>query len=176
MKTSVRGRAHVFGADLDMDTDVLPHKYAALYPFEGDKLRAHLFEEVRPGFANQVQPGDVIVAGANFCKGKPHPQALIAMAELGLSVLCESMPFATYRGAISRGILCHRNATDITSLASDGDIVAHNYLTGTFVNESTGVSAQFAPLPERLLEMMALGGMKPMLAAWAKAKAEAQQE
>ncbi|WP_072343625.1 hypothetical protein [Devosia enhydra] len=113
-----------------MDTDVLPHKYAATYPFDGEKLKVHLFEQVRPGFADHCAPGDVIIAGPGFCSGKPHPQALIAMAELGLSVLCESMPFATYRGAISRGILCHRNATGITSIVADGDLVAHNFLTG----------------------------------------------
>lgn len=173
MKTFVRGKAHVFGHDLDMDTDVLPHKYAATYPFDGEKLKAHLFEQVRPGFAEQCQPGDLIIAGKNFCMGKPHPQALIAMAELGLSVLCESMPFATYRGAISRGILCHRNANGISGLVKDGDTVAYDYLIGEFMNETTSASAHFEPLPERLLEMMALGGMKPMLAAWAKSRAHA---
>lgn len=164
----VRGRCHVFGHDLGMDTDVMPHKYSKIYPFDGGKLKAHLFEEVRPGFHEQVEPGDIIVAGRNFAKGKPHPQGLIAIAELGLSVLCESMPFYAFRGAISRGILIHRGCEGISALVEDGDTIRYDFRTGEFANEARGTTAQFAPLPGRLLDMILIGGMKPMLAEWAK--------
>ncbi|WP_341862046.1 hypothetical protein [Gymnodinialimonas sp. 57CJ19] len=166
----IHGRCHVFGHDMGMDTEVLPHAYAQLYPFDAEKLKHHLFERVREGFAAQCRPGDIIVAGRNFAHGKPHPQALIAIAELGLHVLCESMPFYAYRGAISRGVLIHRDCAGVTDMVADGDIASHDFSTGAFHNETNGKSANFSPLPERLLDMIQIGGMKPMLAQWRKAQ------
>jgi 3-isopropylmalate/(R)-2-methylmalate dehydratase small subunit len=167
-----RGRCHKFGHDMGMDTEVLPHKYSKVYPFDAEKLVPHLFETVVPEFHKKVQKGDFIVAGRNFAGGKAHPQGLIAIAALGLEILCESMPFNAYRGAISRGIRCSRHCPGITELVSDGDMIRHDFLTGQFLNETTGATAQFAPIPERLLNMMLIGGMKPMLAQWAKDQAQ----
>ena len=166
----MRGRCHKFGHDMGIDTEVLPHRYSKLYPFDAEKLVPHLFETVTPDFHLRTSPGDFIIAGKNFAAGKAHPQGLIAMAALGLNLLCESMPFNAYRGAISRGIRCSRHCPGILELVSDGDMIRHDFLTGRFVNETTGKEAQFAPIPERLLNMMLLGGMKPMLIEWAKAR------
>jgi 3-isopropylmalate/(R)-2-methylmalate dehydratase small subunit len=170
---TIRGTCHKFGHDLHMDTDVLPHKYAYTYPFDTEKLIPHLFEEVRSGFHKTTKPGDFIVAGRNFAFGKAHPQALIAIAGLELQLLCESMPFAAYRGAISRGIVCHRACKGITELVDDGDDIEMNFATGTFVNHTRGTRADFPPVAQRLLDMMLLGGVKPMLERWRDEQAAA---
>lgn len=161
-----KGRCHKFGHDLDMDDEIMPAKYILTYPFEVEKLTPHLFETIRPGFHLQVRPGDFIIAGRNFAKGKPHPQGLMVIAALKLNILCESMPFATYRGAVSRGILCHRNCPGISDMVNDGDTLEYNFLTGQFHNETTGARSSFPPLPQHFLEMMLLGGMRPMLERW----------
>jgi 3-isopropylmalate/(R)-2-methylmalate dehydratase small subunit len=162
----LRGRCHKFGHDLHMDTHVMPYKYIALHGFDSEALVPHLFEEVAPDFNRRVQPGDFIIAGRNFAFGKPHSQGLIAIAALKLRLLCESMPFATYRGAISRGIVCHRRCVGISDLVSDGDTVEMDFAAGEFLNVTTGARANFPAVDAQLLETMLLGGMKPALRRW----------
>jgi 3-isopropylmalate/(R)-2-methylmalate dehydratase small subunit len=169
--TRLRGRCHKFGHDLHMDTHVMPYKYIALHGFDAEQLVPHLFEEVIPDFHRQVQPGDFIIAGRNFAFGKPHSQGLIAIATLKLRLLCESMPFATYRGAISRGIVCHRRCAGISELVSDGDIVELDFSTGAFANVTTGAFTRFPAVEPQLLETMLIGGMKPMLKRWREQQA-----
>lgn len=162
----LRGRCRKFGDDMHMDTKVMPYKYIHLHGFDADKLVPHLFEEVTPGFHESVEPGDFIIAGRNFAFGKAHPQGLIAIAALKLRLLCESMPFASYRGAISRGIVCHRRCAGITGLVNDGDTVEMDFATGEFLNVTTGATARYDPVQTDLLAMMLLGGMRPMLEKW----------
>jgi 3-isopropylmalate/(R)-2-methylmalate dehydratase small subunit len=171
--TRLRGRCHKFGSDLHMDTAVMPYKYIALHGFDAEALVPHLFEEVTPDFHKRVQPGDFIVAGRNFAFGKPHSQGLIAIATLKLRLLCESMPFATYRGAISRGIVCHRRCAGISDLVNDGDTIEMDFATGEFLNVTTGARATFPAVDGQLLDTMLLGGMKPMLRQWRDRQAAA---
>lgn len=164
--TRLSGRCHKFGHDLNMDVHVMPYKYIALHGFDAEALVPHLFEEVAPEFHRRVAPGDFIIAGRNFAIGKPHSQGLIAIAALKLRLLCESMPFYGYRGAISRGIVCHRRCVGISELVNDGDAVEMDFATGEFVNVTTGATAQYPPVQRDLLETMLIGGMKPMLEQW----------
>ena len=164
--TRLRGRCHKFGHEMHMDTKVMPYKYIHLHGFDAEKLVPHLFEDVAPGFHERAQPGDFIVAGRNFAFGKAHSQGLIAIATLKQGLLCESMPFNSYRGAISRGIVCHRRCTGITDLVNDGDTIEMDFATGVFTNVTTGATAQFGPVQRDLLDMMLVGGMRPMLAKW----------
>lgn len=166
LNTVLRGRCHKFGHDLYTDVQVMPYKYGALFPFDAEKLVPHLFEEVAPDFHQRTQAGDFIVAGRNFAQGKSHVQGFLAMAALKLNLLCESMPYKSYRGVISRGIAVHRRCEGISELVNDGDIIEMDYATGRFINVTTGATAQYAPVQKDLLETMLLGGTGPMLERW----------
>ncbi len=166
VSSRMRGRCHKFGHEMHMDTKVMPYKYIGLHGFDAEKLVPHLFEEVTPDFYQCAKPGDFIIAGRNFAFGKAHSQGLIAIATLKLALLCESMPFNSFRGAISRGIMCHRRCGGVTDLVNDGDTVEMDFATGSFLNVTTGARAQYAPVQRDLLEMMLLGGMRPMLEKW----------
>lgn len=166
----LRGRCHKFGHDMFTDTKLMPYKYGALYPFDAEKLIPHLFEDVVPEFYKRTQPGDFIVAGRRFAYGKSHAQGFIAMAALKLNLLCESMPYKSYRGVIGRGIVTHRRCEGIGELVNDGDIIEMDYATGEFLNLTTGAKAQYAPVQSMLLDMMMLGGTAPMLMRWRDAR------
>jgi 3-isopropylmalate/(R)-2-methylmalate dehydratase small subunit len=170
--STLRGRCHKFGDDIFTDTKLLPYKYGALYPFDAEKLVPHLFEEVTPDFHKRTQPGDFIVAGKRFAYGKSHPQGFIAMAALKLNLLCESMPYKSYRGAIGRGIVTHRRCEGIAAIVNDGDEIEMDFATGELRNLSSGASAQYAPVQPMLLEMMLEGGTSAMLARWRDAHPE----
>jgi len=166
VSSKFRGRCHKFGDDMEIDTKVMPYKYKVLYPFDAEKLVPHLFEEVTRDFYKKVNPGDFVIAGRNFACGKPHPQGFMAIAALKLVLLCESMLFSGYRGAISSGIVCHRHCVNICALVNDGDMVEMDFATGVFRNITTGASEKYAAIPPDFLAMMMLGGMKPMLKKW----------
>ena len=54
-------------------------------------LRPACMAEYTPGFADEVAPGDLLVAGRNFGYGHPHDQAMSVMREIGIScVVAES--------------------------------------------------------------------------------------
>lgn len=164
--TKLKGRCHKLGHEMHMDTKVMPYKYIALHGFDAEKLVPHLFEDVVPDFYKRTQPGDFIVAGKNFAFGKAHSQGLIAIAALGLRLVCESMPFNSFRGAISRGIVCHRRCEGITDLVNDGDMIEFDFAKGEFHNLTTGAQKNYNPVHPDLLQMMLVGGMKPMLKQW----------
>lgn len=165
-RTRLRGRCHKFGDDLNMDVHVMPYKYIALHGFDTDALVPHLFEDIVPEFYKRTQPGDFIIAGRNFACGKPHPYGLMAIASLKLRLLCESMPFYAFRGAISRGIVCHRRCEGVSAIVNDGDTVEMDFGTGEFLNVTTGATARYASVQRDLLDTMLIGGMKPMLQKW----------
>lgn len=172
----LRGRAHVFGHDMLTDVHVMPYKYGALYPFDAEKLVPHLFEDVVPEFHKRTAPGDFIIAGRRFAHGKSHIQGFLAMATLGLRLLCESMPYKSYRAAIGRGVVTSRRCEGITAMVDDGDTVEMDFATGEFTNVTSGATALFPPVQPALLEMMLLGGTLPMLARWRDERARRAPE
>lgn len=160
------GVCHKFGDDVRHDNGLMPFKYVIDRVYDPEVLKDHLCEDVRPDLLSRVKPGDIIVAGKNFGKGKPHVQGYIAMRRHGIGVLCESMPFLTYRAAVGVGLLFLTDCAGVTELVSDGDRIEVDFLSGQFQNHSTGVSKQFEPLPDGLRDMVALGGTTGVLRKW----------
>jgi 3-isopropylmalate/(R)-2-methylmalate dehydratase small subunit len=161
-----RGRCYKFGDNIPLDNAIMPVRFAVTHVFDVATLLPHLFSGLRPGFAEEAKRGDFIVAGRSFCAGKAHPQGLIAIAHLGLAILCESMPFNAYRGAVSRGVLCNRNCQGVLELVDDGDDLEMNYATGHFINHTRNLEHDFPPIEGGLLGMMTGGGMYGMLRRW----------
>ncbi len=165
-KGTLKGRCYKLGNNVPLDNAVMPVRFAVTHEFDPAVLLPHLFAELIPGFLERVRPGDIIVAGPNFCSGKAHPQGLIAMATLGIGILCESMPFNAYRGAVSRGILCNRNCKEVTRLTEDGDEIEMDFASGKFLNHTRGIEHEFPSIEPQLLSIMIGGGMHEMLRRW----------
>jgi 3-isopropylmalate/(R)-2-methylmalate dehydratase small subunit len=166
MNWKLSGVCHKFGDDVRHDNGLMPFKYVSDRVYDPEVLKEHLCEDERPDLRSRVKPGDIIVAGKNFGKGKPHVQGYIAMRHLGMGVLCESMPFLTYRAAVGCGLLFLSDCAGVTGLVSDGDRIEVDFLSGNFVNHTTDVNRQFAPLPDGLRDMVALGGTTGVLRKW----------
>jgi 3-isopropylmalate/(R)-2-methylmalate dehydratase small subunit len=93
----------IFRLGDDIDTDQLA---PGVYMKGGiEALAAHCLEGVRPGFAQEVTPGDVLVAGRNFGVGSSREQAAEALKHLGLAgVVALSFAGIFYRNAINLGL------------------------------------------------------------------------
>lgn len=94
----------VWRVGADIDTDALAP--GAYMKFGIDEIARHCLQRVRPEFAGQVQPGDVLVAGPNFGIGSSREQAASALVRLGVAaVIAPSFNGLYFRNAFNVGLL-----------------------------------------------------------------------
>ena len=146
-----------FGAEID--TDVLAP--GAWMKHGVDVIAQHCLESVRPEFAAQVRPGDVLVAGPNFGIGSSREQAAAALRHLGVAaVVAPSYSGLFFRNAFNVGLLlltC-KEAKKIL----DGDALTFDARAGT-VRRARGEVLACEPIPGFLLDMVEAGGLLPQL-------------
>ena len=101
---ALRGRvAFVFEeADFDVDQIVGVENIRLTDP---DALAACAMRRFDPGFAEQVEPGDVVVGAENFGYGHPHFAPMIGLRRLGVrAVIAESFRHRLLAGGDCRGL------------------------------------------------------------------------
>lgn len=143
----------------DIDTDVLAPGHAMKHGI--DKIATYCLESVRPEFASQVRPGDVIVAGANFGIGSSREQAASVLVKLGVAaVIAPSFSGLYFRNAFNVGLLlltCPEAA-----LLQEGEQVVLD-TNKLVVISGTGKLLACDPIPEFLLAMVRSGGLMNQL-------------
>ena len=93
----------LFGDDVDTD-QIVPGRYAPYMNSEAE-LRKYPFIEARPEFAQDVQPGDIIVAGRNFGCGSSREYAPRALTAVGVAaIIAPSFARIFYRNALNLGL------------------------------------------------------------------------
>ncbi len=149
-------RAWKFGESLNTD-EIIPARFnLTIVPQE---LAQKAFCEVRPDFAPNVQPGDVVVADANFGCGSSREHAPIAIRGAGVKVvIAASFARIFFRNAINIGLPimeCPAAAAGI----EDGDEVDVDLSNGKIYNRTRGTEFQAAPLPAFVLKISEAGGI-----------------
>ncbi len=156
--TEIRGRAWLFGNEVD--TDVLAPGLYMKGPMA--EMARHCLESVDPDFAANVQDGDIVLAGANFGIGSSREQAAQVLTMLGIkAVVAKSFGGIFYRNALNFGLLAVTCQADLQIAA--GDIVSVDGAGGVIKNELTGAVFACDPVPEHLLAMVKAGGLVPHL-------------
>jgi 3-isopropylmalate/(R)-2-methylmalate dehydratase small subunit len=161
-----RGKCHLLGNDIPHDGGVIRFDLVTARVQDPAQLIPHLFDEIDPSLKHKLKPGDFIVAGQNFFCGKAHNQGMIAMKALGLRVLCESMPFRSFRAATGVALPCLIRCTGITRLIADGDEIEADFETGMVNNLTANWSKAYPAIPSEIKAIIEEGGMRGMLAAW----------
>ena len=164
-----RGICHVFGDDIPLDEGVMAFKYAIGRVTDPQELIPHLFEAIDTTFATRVRHGDIVIAGSNFGCGKAHMQGFIAMAALGMGVLCGSMPYKSHRGAIARGVPVLTGCENIAAFVCAGDDLEIDFVSGHARNHTQGTQTRVAPLAPILADLVAQGGLRGALTAYLQA-------
>lgn len=154
MSTS-SGRAWKFSSDISSDQLI-----SARHVFEFDPrlLRQHLLAEVRPEFAQQAQPGDVIVAGRNFAHGSNHSHPFLAMKALGVGLLARSLSRGPFRLAIFMGVPVLLASAEVLDAIDDGHRLDIDFRSGAIRNVTTGKQMQVEPLAPFLQDIVNAGG------------------
>ncbi len=155
----LRGKARVFGDHVNTDYIISGrYKFKTL---DMKELSKHVMEDLRPGFAEEIEPGDFIVAGINFGCGSSREQAPLAIINAGISaVLASSFARIFYRNCINKGLPVVE--CDTWGIA-EGDELEVDLETGTIKNVTQGTTLVAAPLPGVMSAILAEGGLTAYL-------------
>jgi 3-isopropylmalate dehydratase small subunit len=155
MKDELRGKAWVFGNNVDTD-QIIPAEY--LVTMDKDELAKHAFENAMPEFAGSVKKGDIIVAGRNFGCGSSREHAPRALMGAGIScVVAESFARIFFRNAINIGL----PVIEAKLASKPGDIITVNLKGGKARNDTTGKEARFEGYPPFVMMLIEKGGLVP---------------
>ncbi len=156
----VTGKVYKYGDNVDTDV-IIPARY--LNAPSPEELAKHCMEDIDPAFAGKVQPGDIMVGGANFGCGSSREHAPIAIRACGVRcVIAASFARIFYRNAINIGfpiLECPEAAAAIQS----GDQVSVDFDTGVIVDETTGARFQATAFPPFIQGIIREGGLLPYL-------------
>jgi len=154
------GRIWKFGHDINTDL-MLPEPL--LTASEAEQARA-VFSANRPGWIDQIAPGDIIVGGRNFGTGSSRPAAR-SLRNIGLgALLAESINGLFFRNAVSFGFLA-LECPGIHAAFEEGQTAEISLPDWTVRNRDTGAVLRAKPVPDRLLSLMISGGIYPLLEA-----------
>ena len=152
------GRVWKFGDLINTDL-IMPSKAFRLPKTEQHTL---CFEAVRPGWARQVKPGDIIVAGENFGMGSSRPIGEVMRAAGIVAVIAESINGLAMRTCVNSSLPAI-NCAGVAKLFEDGDTARVDFLSGKVENLTRGSALQTHPMAPLLAEIVAAGGVIPML-------------
>lgn len=153
----------MFGDDINTDY-IIAGKHTKTMDYA--ELAAHLLEDIDPGFASRVQPGDIIVAGSNFGCGSSREQAPLAIKQAGIgAVLAKSFSRIFFRNAINLGIPALVCDTDGISA---GDTLRIDLKSGIVVDETTGATLHAEPLASAMVAILREGGLVAYLRRYGK--------
>ena len=169
------GRVWKFGDSISTDL-MLPGQAHSRVMSEQEKAR-HCMSANRPGWAEQVEAGDIIVAGKNFGCGSSRPAPRM-LKTLGISVVvAETMSRLFFRNAVNVGfpvLICR----GVDETFEEGDVGQVNVETGEVKNLTRGTALQGEALSPDTppFQILRAGGLEPLLKeVVAKMKAGAQR-
>ncbi len=153
-----QGRAWLLGDNIS--TDLLSPGHYVHDPH--DVRLKHVLEAVRPGFAQGVRTGDIVVAGRNFGCGSSRESAAMHLKDLGVAaVIAESFARIFSRNALAIG-LAVLSCPSISTRVQDGEHIIVDVVAGE-VFLADGSRLELERLPDQMLEVLAKGGIVPIL-------------
>ncbi len=150
------GKVFKYGDNVDTDV-IIPARY--LNTSDAAELAKHCMEDIDRTFVEQVQPGDIMVAGWNFGCGSSREHAPLVIKTCGTGcVIAKSFARIFYRNAINIGlpILECEEAADAISA---GDSVCVHFDTGEIMNSTTGEKYRAQPFPPFIRDIIRAGGL-----------------
>jgi len=154
----IEGKAWKFGDNVDTDV-IIPGKFLILPATEAAQ---HVMAGIRPGFADEVDDGDVVVGGKNFGTGSSRESAPRAIKDAGIrAIVAQSFARIFFRNCINVGLApveCAR-ATEI----EEGQTVRVDVDSGTVEIVETGEVLDAVSLPPEVGAILKAGGLEPML-------------
>ncbi len=154
----ISGRTWCFGDNINSDLMV---PGPVVYATPAEQARA-VFSANRPGWVDEVKPGDIIVGGQNFGMGSSRPGAR-SLRTLGVAcLLAESLNGLFFRNAVNFGFLALR-CPGVSTAFTEGQTAEVSVAEWRVRNVQTGATLACEPVPPALLKLMLEGGIFPSL-------------
>lgn len=150
------GRVWKYGKNVNTDV-ILPGRYC--HYTDAASLAGHAMEDLDPGFAGGVRPGDIIVADTNFGCGSSREQAPVALKGAGVGcIVARSFARIFFRNCMNIGLPVLECEEAWDALAQ-GEEVTVDLEAGLIRSLTTGREFRAAPMPDFAREIMAAGGL-----------------
>ncbi|HWB52175.1 MAG TPA: 3-isopropylmalate dehydratase [Stellaceae bacterium] len=154
----IAGRVWKFGDNINTDL-MLPGNL--LLATEAVQRQA-VFSANRPGWVDQVRPGDIIVGGFNYGMGSSRPAAR-SLRNCGVAALvAESINGLFFRNAVNFGLLA-LECPGVQAAFEEGQTLEIVLADFTVRNRDSGAVLQALAVPDMLLDLMQKGGLYPYL-------------
>ena len=150
----MEGRVWKFGDDVDTDA-MVPGKYLIL---DASEIADHVMEGIRPGFAELIAPGDIIVGGANFGTGSSRDPAVKGLQAAGIqAIVAQSFARIFFRNCINAGLPPVECAG--AARIEEGQKIQIDLLEGKVTVVDTGEVLEAVPLPAEIASILDAGGL-----------------
>ena len=158
MSTTFSGKVWKFGDDIN--TDLVIPNFAILLPLE-EQLQ-YCFSANRPGWVDEVQPGDVLIGGRNLGVGSARDIGAVWKGLRISGVVAESFNGLGLRNCVNSG-LPSLPCPGIVGAVDEGDVVEVDWLSGVVTNVTKGTTIQGNPVPKPLADIILGGGVEAVL-------------
>ncbi len=144
----------------NINTDLIFPNSAFRLPLEEQYRK--VFSANRPGWVEQVEKGDILIAGKDFGMGSGRPVGRL-LGECGIGgVVAESVNGLALRNCINFGMPAI-DCRGILSLFEEGQVARIDFRSGLVENLTTGESLSGMALPDVLADLSMDGGILQML-------------
>jgi len=163
MKTVFKGKVWKFGDNISTDL-MMPGHIVLARKLSDEDAAPHCFSSNRPGWVDEVQPGDIIVAGRNFGCGSSRNGARMLQLNGVSVVLAESTSRIFLRSSVNVGmpaLWCQ----GVFEGFDEGDEAEVDLVTGTAKNLTKHTALQAEPWPEDSppMQILRAGGLLPFI-------------
>jgi|GEM_PF-276766 len=144
----------------NINTDlILP--ILAVYMTPEEQAR-YVFNVNRPGWVNEVRPGDIIIGGKNFGMGSSRPAAR-SLKTLGLGCLVAgSINGLFFRNAVNWAFPA-MECPDVDTIFEEGQTAEVDIDNALIRNLDTGAEMVGNRIPDKLLDIVKAGGIYELL-------------
>lgn len=153
-------KARVWKVGDNINTDlILPNK--AFYLTHEEQAQ-FVFHANRPGWAQQVQKGDILIGGRNFGMGSSRAAAR-SLKTLGIScLLANSLNGLFFRNCVNFAFPA-LECPGVHDGFEEGEIAEIDFEPARVRNMTRGAELTGRPLPAALLELVKAGGVYALL-------------
>jgi 3-isopropylmalate/(R)-2-methylmalate dehydratase small subunit len=153
-------KARVWKVGDNINTDLILPAVAFYLP--PDEQLRYVFHANRPGWAEQVQKGDILIGGKNFGMGSSRPAAR-SLKNLGIA--CLVAPYINglfFRNCVNFAFPAVE-CPGVDEAFEEGDIAEVDVERATVKNVTRGTTLAGKPMPPKLLALVKAGGIYPLL-------------
>ena len=135
---------------------------SACFHLAAEEQIRFVFQANRPGWIDEVRPGDILLGGRNFGMGSSRPAAR-SLKNLGLSCLiAHSINGLFFRNCVNFAFPA-MECPDVHDLFEEGQHAEVDFDRSVVRNLDTGAERQGRPMPPKLMALVKAGGIYPLL-------------